>query len=144
MVVEREALASSVIQFDSGQTGVWTSVTRAPQTTVSGRGGCVLLNCCLKKEGDVSWGICVCGKTCQMVGKAREDIGDRLSCVCLLGKLCPLENADTITRRLLLVEQDVNRGNVARVPEDCLLWAAVLARSLLFPVLGPVRPSLLV
>lgn len=79
-----------------------------------------------------------------MVGKAREDIGDRLSCVCLLGKLCSMENADTITRRLLLVEQDVNRGNVARVPEDCLLWAAVLARSLLFSVLGPVSPSLLV
>lgn len=77
-----------------------------------------------------------------MVGKAREDIGYRLSCVCLLGKLCPMENADNITRRLLLVEQDVNPGNVARVPEDCLLWAAVLGRSLLFPVLGPVSPSL--
>lgn len=79
-----------------------------------------------------------------MVGKAREDIGDRLSRICLLGKLCPMENASTITRRLLLVEQDVNRGDVARVPEDCVLWAAVLARSLLYPVLGPVSPALLV
>lgn len=50
MVVERKAPASTAIEFDSGQTGVQTSVTRAPQTTVAERGGCVLLNFCLKKR----------------------------------------------------------------------------------------------
>lgn len=71
-----------------------------------------------------------------MVGEAREDIGDCVS----IGK-CKYQYKVLL---LLLVEQDVYRGNVARVQGDCVLWAGMLARSLLYPVLGPVSPALLV